>query len=261
MNTESLLKICAHYNTDHIQDFEKNNVEEEFITPLGISLYHIPKDFVFQSGLLSSPVEKSHFSAFHCAKYLIHKNLQSSLSPPKEWVDIFSALRTKLVSANMGLIYTCMHRVMNAFKDEDRLLSDGSFALLRSVDAFDPWRDAVFSTYAYHSIQRSLYHKQCDFSSLEENKDEAGKLCHISNSDVDDEFRRVMDIIDNKKILNENEKTVLYRRYGLYDFSELTLQEIGDKIGVCAERVRQIQNRALEKLNQEFSDKNDSFLF
>ncbi len=48
--------------------------------------------------------------------------------------------------------------------------------------------------------------------------------------------------------LTERERKILYLYYGLDDGEEHTLEEIGSLLGVTRERIRQIRNRAFEKL-------------
>ena len=48
--------------------------------------------------------------------------------------------------------------------------------------------------------------------------------------------------------LSDREKEVLRLRYGLGTDREYTLEEIGQRLSVTRERVRQIESRALQKL-------------
>ena len=50
--------------------------------------------------------------------------------------------------------------------------------------------------------------------------------------------------------LTERERKILYLYYGLDDGEERTLEEIGSLLGVTRERIRQIRNRAFEKLRE-----------
>ena len=50
--------------------------------------------------------------------------------------------------------------------------------------------------------------------------------------------------------LTERERKILYLYYGLDDGEERTLEEIGSLLGVTRERIRQIRNRAFEKLKE-----------
>jgi RNA polymerase primary sigma factor len=52
--------------------------------------------------------------------------------------------------------------------------------------------------------------------------------------------------------LPEKEATILTMRFGLKNHTEMTLQAIADQLNVTRERVRQIQNQALQKLKQQF---------
>ena len=53
-----------------------------------------------------------------------------------------------------------------------------------------------------------------------------------------------------EKYLTERERKILYLYYGLDEGEERTLEEIGMLLGVTRERIRQIRNRAFEKLRE-----------
>jgi RNA polymerase primary sigma factor len=57
-------------------------------------------------------------------------------------------------------------------------------------------------------------------------------------------------ILSNLKFLSEREIEILNSRFGLRDKYPLTLQEIGLQFNISKERVRQIQDKSLEKLRQ-----------
>jgi RNA polymerase primary sigma factor len=48
--------------------------------------------------------------------------------------------------------------------------------------------------------------------------------------------------------LTERERKILVLYYGLDDGEEMTLEQIGSLLGVTRERIRQIRNRAFDKL-------------
>jgi len=60
-----------------------------------------------------------------------------------------------------------------------------------------------------------------------------------------DRLQKLLDAID------EREAMILRLRYGLEDVEPMTLREIGDKLKITRERVRQIEKAALVKLNTE----------
>jgi RNA polymerase primary sigma factor len=51
------------------------------------------------------------------------------------------------------------------------------------------------------------------------------------------------------------ESRILRWRFGLDDEDELTLKEIGDKYNLSRERIRQLQEQALDKLRPQVRDR------
>jgi RNA polymerase primary sigma factor len=60
--------------------------------------------------------------------------------------------------------------------------------------------------------------------------------------DVQTELRQALDLLD------ERERQVLELRFGLVGDDDLTLVEVGERLGISRERVRQVEIRAIKKL-------------
>lgn len=61
--------------------------------------------------------------------------------------------------------------------------------------------------------------------------------------------------------LNEREKEIISRRFGLGNKKRESLEAIGQDFGVCRERIRQIQNVAMKKIGQKLENYQDLFQF
>ena len=68
--------------------------------------------------------------------------------------------------------------------------------------------------------------------------------------DVESQARREFLEQMFEEYLTERERKILVLYYGLDDGEEMTLEEIGDLLGVTRERIRQIRNRAFDKLRE-----------
>ncbi len=62
-----------------------------------------------------------------------------------------------------------------------------------------------------------------------------------------DDLHQVLDLLNK---MDKREATVLRMRFGLNDETPKTLKEIGERLGLTRERVRQIENEALSKLHE-----------
>lgn len=71
-----------------------------------------------------------------------------------------------------------------------------------------------------------------------------------SPADAWDEAIRRQEVRKWLAILSDNERTVIFRRFGLDGRDSATLDGIGRELGITRERVRQIENSALGKLRE-----------
>lgn len=70
----------------------------------------------------------------------------------------------------------------------------------------------------------------------------------VAESTQNDLLRRVLELVD---LMDEREATVLRLRFGLCGEEPRTLKEIGERLGLTRERVRQIEVEALARLNDK----------
>jgi RNA polymerase primary sigma factor len=81
------------------------------------------------------------------------------------------------------------------------------------------------------------------------------RFAGVEGTDIEDrtEFNMMREYIDTafRRHLTPRERKILYLYYGLEEGSEaMTLEKIGELMGVTRERIRQIRERAFEKLRQ-----------
>jgi RNA polymerase primary sigma factor len=176
------------------------------------------------------------------------------------WYERVRATREIITCANLALVLTMGKRMRNSYVDFDELVSEGNMALLRAVEKFDVSRGFKFSTYACRAIVQSFsrlglksrrYHRTfaTEFASHMEDS------VHQQNAHLEVEsdaaYALLQIIRENKAKLSLVEKKVILGRFAINrceSGSELTLEELGQFIGLTRERVRQIQENALAKL-------------
>jgi RNA polymerase primary sigma factor len=63
------------------------------------------------------------------------------------------------------------------------------------------------------------------------------------------------------KVLDDRERKIIFERFGLDGGKPKTLEEVGKKFGVTRERIRQLQNIALEKLRRALAKREQSIVW
>jgi len=183
------------------------------------------------------------------------------------WAHRVMEARGLIVQANMPLVLAMAKRTRLNALDFNELISEGNFALLRSVDKFDCGRGFKFSTYACRAILKSFSrvamkasryrgHFPTEFDPTMEKSDFADTKRGDVETECVDEIRDIL--ARNRASLNDIEQTVLRERFALDAETQpakgKTLEEVGAMIGVTKERVRQIQNKALAKIRSILDD-------
>ena len=176
-----------------------------------------------------------------------------------EWNKRQLHARSQIVTANMGLVLAMAKKVDFPGVEFTDLISEGSMALLRASDKFDFDRGFKFSTYACRAIfkgfsrtakqnyrYRSRFPAQWDVAL--EKDDHLDQLRQENHSDGIDEVRMIFQ--ENIADLSRVEQSVIEMRFSLKpkQTKPLTLKQVGDKLGLTKERIRQIQNKALAKM-------------
>jgi RNA polymerase primary sigma factor len=205
--------------------------------------------------------KRMHFSARRIRALLERYGTKAARRADyKRFVQLHKQIRDQIASDNLGLVYDLYKRSRIVNVDGDELLSEGMMALTRAIDTFSPWRGFRFSTYACNAILRAFY--RCGLREAKRRQHEPVNFeSEFEKSDWQDTRRTEESVLYAErlaKILAENavdltpiEKDVLTQRFPLTVGAERhTLSDIGRKMNLSKERVRQIQNSALGKLRE-----------
>ncbi|MDG3003469.1 sigma-70 family RNA polymerase sigma factor [Paludisphaera sp. Pla2] len=69
-----------------------------------------------------------------------------------------------------------------------------------------------------------------------------------------DDLERILVRLD---LLDDREATVIRMRFGLEPYDPMTLREVGERLGLTRERVRQLEHQALRRLTHDLEDLSD----
>ena len=256
--------------------FERADAEQELfdkaVRPQVPSWTHFPEiaedihAVVKSRKALSGKEEALLFLQYHYARYRLSHLLAAqarrrALGRARQIVHWFKRMLTtrgELVNANMALVLAMAKRTRIPNVEFNDLISEGNMALLRAIEKFDVARGFKFSTYACRAILKSfnrLASKTGRYRSrfpMEFDPD-------LERSDFDDvkHDRQYEDAVGSlKEVLVRNlahlsdlEQTIVVERFALDGSGhKQTLAEVGRKVGLTNERVRQLQNGALAKL-------------
>lgn len=164
----------------------------------------------------------------------------------------------KLVTSNLKYVVRLAKRYAWSNVPINDLISEGNLALIHAAKKFNPNVGTKFITYADKWIRQAMkeYVDKYVNNMVEYGLEESYEDIEICDELINDEF---VDCIHNTQsqtvalnellsCLQERELYVLELFFGLNGKNVKSLQEIGDELGYSSERVRQIKERSIEKL-------------
>jgi RNA polymerase primary sigma factor len=229
------------------------------VPPYLASLYH--------EVLLLSREQEAHL--FRKMNYLKHKarKLRDMLEPVRARTEDLNAIedlqhqandiKDLLVNCNMRLVVSIAKRHAAQTDNFFELLSDGNVSLLRAVEKFDFGRGNKFSTYASWAIMKNFArsipeekhrreryvtgHEEL-FETAPDNRSDEHEIV-ASAEQATHKVNRLLEYLDPR------ERQIIRLRAGLDTGAEgMTLEKIGEQLGITKERVRQLNVRAMKKL-------------
>lgn len=188
-------------------------------------------------------------------KLALHRPDRTLIHRLEDLLQRAAEIRNALIRANIRLVVSVAKKFATARTTLPELVSDGNLTLFRAVEKFDFGRGFRFSTYATWALRYNFARavgkprEFVGFSAVEGDAplDVADYRADPSANRIRQVRYRTLERMLEK--LDDRERAIISRRYGLEaGDDELSLQEVAHEMGICKERVRQLQMRALEKL-------------
>lgn len=173
------------------------------------------------------------------------------------------AIKNVLIRSNLRLVVSVAGKHRRQAAGFFEMISDGNMTLIRAIEKFDYSRGTKFSTYATWAIMRS-YARSIPAEGTQLQRFRTGTEVVLTGEEdirpaasadeklAANQYETLGSILGQ---LNEREQEAISLRFALHGLSRpMTLEQIGDRLGVSKERTRQIINTGLEKLRQIAGD-------
>ena len=175
-----------------------------------------------------------------------------------------------LVEKNLRLVAHIVKKYASQGRDTDELIAIGIVGLVKGVNTFKPEMGNRLGTYAARCIDNellmmlrterklnreiSLYEpigtdkEGNEISFIDVVEDRAEDV--VQTMMLSEQIQKMYQAID--KVLDQREREIIYKRYGLNGCKEVTQREIGKYRGISRSYVSRIEKKALAKLKMEF---------
>ena len=178
--------------------------------------------------------------------------------------------KSKLIEHNLRLVMYIAKRFEGNKLDMQDLVSVGSIGLIKAVDSYKLDKNIKLATYASRCIENEILmflrkaNKSINDLSLDDGRinDEEGNCLSLGEMIPDDNLiYDQVELKDQKKYLlqtieklNKREKIIMYMRYGLNGYDELTQKEVADIMNISQSYISRLEKKILHKLKIEMSN-------
>lgn len=183
--------------------------------------------------------------------------------------------RDILIEHNLRLVAHIAKKYENDKDLQEDLISIGTIGLIKGIDTYQKEKSTKLGTYIARCIEneilmhlRSNKKRNLDISLNEvlgEDKDgsEMTLLDIIPSHNINiiehiQKKDRIKKLDDYLKTLTPREKTIIIKRYGLYNTKELTQKEIAKELKISRSYVSRIEKRALIKLLKKYKKEEEN---
>ena len=180
------------------------------------------------------------------------------------------AARDRLVTDNLGLVWSIVKRFAGRGYEQEDLFQIGTIGLIKAVNTFTPERNIKLATYASRCIENEiLMHlrktvKQKLEVSLDEplNVDWDGNellLGDILGTDGDVVGQGIEDEVDRQLLhialnkLGAREKRIIELRFGLNGCREYTQKQVADMLGISQSYISRLEKKIINELYKEIT--------
>ena len=176
--------------------------------------------------------------------------------------------RQKLIEHNLRLVAHVSKKYSAAVPDADDLISIGTIGLIKAVDTFRPEKNSKFSSYAATCIQNEILmylrsgKKSARDISVNEpiDTDRNGNVLTLMDiiavedtisDDIDAAIKceKLRQIV--REELDDTERKIITRRYGLDGRKPLTQREIAAELHISRSYVSRIEKRILQHIRSK----------
>lgn len=177
--------------------------------------------------------------------------------------------RNILIERNLRLVAHIVKKFENKNTTQDDLISIGTIGLIKGIDSYNNSKKTKITTYAARCIENEIL---MYFRSNKKSQNDVSLNDSIGYDKDGNEINLIDVLKDNSKdlaelvhtqenikqlnkylnLLNNREKEIIIKRYGLLNQKEQTQKEIAKNLKISRSYVSRIEKRALTKMLKEF---------